>query len=52
MSPELLGKLHKLSQLFEEGVAGPEEIQELSELLSEINHLHEDPIINSIPASI
>ncbi|GHE94138.1 hypothetical protein [Thalassotalea profundi] len=48
MSPEQLVKLNKLSQLFEEGVAGAEQIKELSELLSEINHLHEDPLLNSI----
>lgn len=51
MSPEQLNKLRHLSQLFEEGVAGSEQIKELSELLSEINHLHEDPILNSIPST-
>jgi|VirMetMinimDraft_7_1064189.scaffolds.fasta_scaffold195695_2 hypothetical protein len=52
MSPEQLVKLQKLSQLFEEGVAGSEQIKELSDLLAEINHLHEDPILNSIPFNI
>ena len=42
MSPEQLMKLQKLSQVFEEGAAGPQQIKELSELLSEINHLDED----------
>ena len=37
MSPEQLKALHTLSQLFEEGNAGPSQIKELSFLLGEIN---------------
>lgn len=42
MSPEQLITLQKLSRLFEEGVAGPEQIKQLSELLASINY-HLDP---------
>ena len=42
MSPEQLKTLQQLSQLFEEGLAGPEQIKQLSELLASINH-HLDP---------
>lgn len=38
MSPAQLNTLQQLSRLFEEGVAGPRQIKELSELLSTINH--------------
>jgi hypothetical protein len=41
MSPEQLQTLHTLSQLFEEGVAGPHQIKQLSVLLTEINQ-HKD----------
>jgi len=37
MSPEQLKELHSLSQLFEEGIAGPNQIKALSFLLAEIN---------------
>lgn len=37
MSPEQLKTLQKLSQLFEEGRAGPSQIKQLSELLAHIN---------------
>jgi hypothetical protein len=37
MSPEQLKELHSLSQLFEEGIAGPSQIKALSFLLAEIN---------------
>lgn len=37
MSPEQLKALQELSQLFEEGLAGPSQIKQLSELLSAIN---------------
>jgi len=37
MSPEQLKTLQKLSQLFEEGRAGPTQIKQLSELLALIN---------------
>jgi hypothetical protein len=37
MSPEQLQTLQKLSQLFEEGNAGPNQIKQLSALLAEIN---------------
>ncbi len=43
MSPEQLNTLQKLSQLFEDGLAGPKQIKQLSELLSEINQLSENP---------
>ncbi|WP_448569642.1 hypothetical protein [Thalassotalea ganghwensis] len=42
MSPEQLAKLRQLSELFEQGSAGPEQIKELSELLAVINHLHDE----------
>lgn len=38
MSPAQLIALQQLSHLFEEGMAGPGQIKELSELLSSINH--------------
>jgi hypothetical protein len=38
MSPEQLKQLRYLSQLFEEGQAGPDQIKQLSELLASINH--------------
>ncbi len=38
MSPEQLQTLQKLSRLFEEGVAGPDQIKLLAELLANINH--------------
>jgi len=38
MSPEQLIKLQRLSQLFQEGMAGPDQIKQLSELLAIINH--------------
>lgn len=41
MSPEQLKQLQKLSQLFEEGLAGPKQIKELTDLLATINH-HQD----------
>ncbi|GAA5132308.1 hypothetical protein [Thalassotalea piscium] len=47
MSPEQLKQLQKLSQLFEEGSAGSEQIKELSELLAEVNHIHEE--LSAIP---
>ena len=34
---EKLKELHKLSQLFEEGIAGPAQIKQLEELLASIN---------------
>jgi len=37
MSPEQLKILQRLSQLFEEGRAGPSQIRELSTLLADIN---------------
>ncbi|WP_206486516.1 hypothetical protein [Thalassotalea sp. G2M2-11] len=37
MSPEQLLTLQKLSRQFEEGVAGPTQVRQLSELLSTIN---------------
>jgi hypothetical protein len=37
MSPEQLKVLQRLSQLFEEGIAGPSQIKELSTLLAAIN---------------
>jgi hypothetical protein len=41
MSPEQLKVLQRLSQLFEEGTAGPSQIKELSLLLSAINQKQE-----------
>jgi len=41
MSPEQLRTLQKLSQLFEDGCAGPRQIKQLSELLATINQCHE-----------
>jgi hypothetical protein len=37
MSPEQLKNLQQLSQLFENGLAGPKQIKQLSELLTEVN---------------
>jgi len=42
MSPEQLKKLQALSQLFEEGQAGPSQIKQLSELLAVINRRREN----------
>ncbi|MDG1752795.1 MAG: hypothetical protein P8I03_14220 [Thalassotalea sp.] len=42
MSPEQLLILQKLSRLFEDGAAGPDQIKQLSELLAKINH-HTEP---------
>mgnify|MGYP001040968338 CR=1 FL=1 len=42
MSPEQLKQLQKLSRLFEEGIAGPDQIKQLSELLAMINNHEED----------
>ena len=39
MSPEQLKTLQQLSQLFEEGAAGPLQVKQLSALLAEINQL-------------
>lgn len=44
MTPEQLSKLQKLTLLFEEGLAGPAQIKELSELLAAINLSHDDSI--------
>ena len=41
MSPEQLKILQRLSQLFEEGIAGPSQIKELSTLLAAINQNQE-----------
>lgn len=52
MSPEQLKILQHLSQLFEEGIAGPSQIKELSALLAEINKnkLHNELLSNvSLP---
>lgn len=38
MSPEQLVTLQKLSRLFADGLAGPDQIKQLSELLASINH--------------
>lgn len=37
MSPEQLKTLQQLSELFEAGLAGPDQIKQLSELLATIN---------------
>lgn len=46
MSPEQLKMLQNLSQMFEEGRAGPTQIKQLSELLSLINQQQDvkDPL--------
>lgn len=41
MSPEQLKMLQRLSQLFAQGIAGPNQIKELSSLLSAINQNQE-----------
>jgi len=46
MSPEQLKALKKLSQLFEEGIAGPQQIKLLSELLATINQAKEADAID------
>ncbi len=43
MSPEQLQTLQKLSQLFEDGLAGPKQVKQLSELLAEINQRIDTP---------
>lgn len=55
MSPEQLKKLQQLRRLFEQGLAGPAQIKQLSELLANINHdtdleiesLHCQPSVNA-----
>lgn len=46
MSPEQLKMLQELSQIFEQGRAGPKQIKELSDLLALINRQDEiqDPL--------
>jgi hypothetical protein len=41
MTPEQLKELQNLSQLFEQGLAGPDQIKQLSDLLANINN-HND----------
>jgi hypothetical protein len=43
VSPEQLITLQKLSRLFEDGAAGPDQIKQLSDLLAKVNQ-HIDPI--------
>lgn len=38
MSPEQLLTLQKLSRLFEDGLAGPDQIKQLSDILASLNH--------------
>lgn len=45
MSPEQLLTLQKLSRLFEDGLAGPDQIKQLSEILANINQ--NTPVIES-----
>jgi hypothetical protein len=45
VSPEQLKTLQKLSRLFEEGVAGPKQIKQLSELLADINQRDENELV-------
>ena len=49
MSPEQLKMLQELSQMFEQGRAGPQEIKDLSDLLALINRQEEvvDPLYNN-----
>ncbi|TWX55297.1 hypothetical protein [Colwellia hornerae] len=47
MSPEQLKVLQRLSQLFEQGTAGPSQIRELSSLLSAINQNQSDLFANT-----
>jgi hypothetical protein len=42
MSPEQLKNLQQLSQLFENGLAGPKQIKQLSQLLADINLLSDN----------
>ena len=37
MSPEHLKKLRELSEVFEQGVAGHEQIRQLNEILTQVN---------------
>jgi hypothetical protein len=46
MSPEHLKTLKILSQLFEDGLAGPNDVQRLTELLSQINQVRETHNVN------
>ncbi|MBA6263860.1 MAG: hypothetical protein V7780_14020 [Colwellia sp.] len=41
MSPEQLKMLQRLSELFEQGIAGPSQIKQLSSLLAAINQNQE-----------
>lgn len=43
MSPEQLKTLQRLSELFEQGIASPNNIKQLSTLLAEINQLSSWP---------
>jgi hypothetical protein len=43
MSPAQLKTLQQLSELFEDGLAGPKQIKQLSELLAEINQTADMP---------
>jgi len=45
MSPEHLKKLRELSEAFEEGDAGHEQIRQLNEILTLINTHHVDPVL-------
>lgn len=47
MSPEQLKTLQKLSELFEQGTASPNNIKQLSTLLAEINQLSSWPDENT-----
>jgi hypothetical protein len=42
VSPDQLKSLQHLSQLFEGGLAGPQQVKQLSELLAEINLLSDN----------
>ena len=46
MSPEQLKTLQKLSKLFEEGLAGPSQIKQLSELLAIINQRQDEQCLD------
>ena len=46
MSPEHLQTLKVLSQLFEDGIAGPKDVKKLTELLSQMNQVKEPNGLN------
>lgn len=51
MSPEQLKKLQELSLVFSQGIANPQQIQQLSTLLAQINRCEEKEFEINAPES-